>query len=593
MNFRKHISIGLFVVLVLMLSACRAGDSREWLLSPDWSRGVMVGHTQSGDPAPVAVDNNGRLYTFLATLDENEESFPTLLALDRNIEPVWSETLDQPLTLFDKPTLQWDGEAVNMLWLSGKQLYLAKFSPNGEVLLSPTMLSGDAEVDDFVTAVSPENELTIWFSGARRTPILYALPTGDPTGKPVLIDPTGIRPSIQYDADGTLHAAWAHYPSGFGSSSYYYAAFDDPNAATHESERTRIFERSFGVSDILDGPKIAIDDELAYLFWTISVRTGPSAGAVSTEWMTFPLGQPELRSEIGDLFAPISSELEYEYEPEGGLLAGVRVSETAVSNQRQTHVVQNLSLLPDQHDEVAIIFETRIQYQYRQLQDQAAIRFFKDGDVNGYQLLTFTSKPSQHPVLAADADQYLYTTWLQNEGESGFDLYIASSAPDIQKNLLKLTSGDISKLSREMAFGLLSGVVLAPIIVLVWMILPLFALFITSPLRKEERGLWTALGLIISIGLAIAAFWVGKLAMLPEIREYVPFSVWISAIPMWLNPILIVGVPLLIALFGLLIAWNFTFRRQNPSVMNFMLIYMAFDGTLTLAVYGFLIYSVF
>jgi len=62
---------------------------------------------------------------------------------------------------------------------------------------------------------------------------------------------------------------------------------------------------------------------------------------------------------------------------------------------------------------------------------------------------------------------------------------------------------------------------------------------------------------------------------------------------MWLNPILIVGVPLLIALFGLLIAWNFTFRRQNPSVMNFMLIYMAFDGTLTLAVYGFLIYSVF
>jgi len=593
MNFSKRVSIGLFVVLLLMLSACRAGDSREWLLSPDWSRAVMVGHTQSGDPAPVMVDDNGRLYTFLITQTENDETVPTLLALDRNIEPVWSEPLDQPLALFDKPTLRWDGEAINMLWLNGKQLYLAKFSSDGEMLLSPTILSGDADVDDFTTAVSPQNELTIWFSGARRTPVLYALPTGDPTGKPVLIDPSGIRPSLQYDADGTLHAVWAHYPSGFGSTSYYYAAFNDPNAATHESERARIFERSFGVSDILDGPKIAVDNEIAYVFWTVSVRTGPAAGAVSTEWMTFPLGQPELRTEIGELFAPISSELEYEYEPEGGLLAGVRVSETAVSNQRQTQIVQNLSLLPDQYDEVAIIFETRTQYQYRQLQDQAAIRFFEDGDENGYQLLTFTSKPSQHPMLAADAEKYLYMTWLQHEGDTGFDVYMASSAPDIQENLHQLTSGDISKLFLEMAFGLLSGVVLAPIIVLVWMIFPLFALFVTSPLRKEDRGVWTTLGLIISIGLAIAAFWVGKRAMLPGMQETVPFSVWISAIPVWLNPILIVGVPLLIGLLGLLIAWNYTFRRQNTSVMNFMLIYMLVDGTLTLAVYGFLIYSVF
>lgn len=593
MNFRKLISFCLLPILLLALSACKGGDSREWLLAPDWSRAVIVGHTESGDPAPVVVDNNGRLYTFLAIQNENEESAPTLLALDRELQPVWSKTIDQTLTLFDKPTLHWDGEAINMLWLHNKQLHLAKFLPSGEMVLPPTVLSGDAEVDDFTTAVSPQNELTIWFSGARRTPILYALPTGDPTGKPVLIDPSGIRPSIQYDADGVLHATWAHYPSGFGSSSYYYAAFDDPNAATHESKRTRIFERNFNISDILDGPKIAIDDELAYLFWTVSVRTGPSAGAVNTELMTFPLGQPDLRSDIGRLFAPVASDLEYEYTPDGGLLAGARVSETAVSSQRQTHIVQNLNQLSGQHDEVAIIFETRTQYQYRQFQDQAAIRFFTDDSPNGYQLLSFTSKPSQHPTLAADADQYLYMTWLQKEEESGFDVYMASSAPDIQENLLEMTTGDIGRLFREVAFGLLSGVVLTPIVGLVLMIFPLFALFITSPIRKEERGIWTVIGIVISIGLALVAYWIGKYTVLPGMRETVPFAAWIPAIPAWLNSVLLWGTPILIGLFGLLTAWNFTFRRQNLSVMNFMLIYMVADSTLTLAVYGFLFYNSF
>lgn len=593
MNFRKLISLCVLPILLLMLSACQEGDSREWLLPPDWSRAVIVGHTESGDPVPVVVDTNGRLYTFLATQTENEESSPTLIALDRDLQPVWSKTIDQSLALFDKPTLHWDGEAVNMLWLSGKQLYLAKFSPSGEMLLPATVLSGDVEVDDFVTAVSPQNELTIWFSGARRTPILYALPTGDLMGKAVLIDPSGIRPSIQYDADGVLHATWVHYPSGFGSSSYYYAAYNDPNAATHESEQTRIFERNFGIADILDGPKIAIDDELVYLFWTVSIRTGPSAGAVSTEWMTFPLGQPELRGEIEQLFAPVSSDLEYEYTPDGGLLAGDRVSETAVSNQQRTNVVQNFSLLSGQHDEIGIIFETRTQFQYRQFQYQTAIRFFGDGSENGYQLLSFTSKPSQDPALAADADQYLYTTWLQNEGDTGYDVYMASSAPDIQENLLGMTTGDVGRLFREVIFGLLSGVVLTPIVGLVLMIFPLFALFITSPIRKEERGIWTVLSIVISIGFALVAYWIGKYTVLPGMRETVPFAAWIPAMPAWLNSVLLWGTPLLIGLFGLLIAWNYTFRRHNSSVMNFMIIYMVADSTLTLAVYGFLFYNSF
>ena len=167
------------------------------------------------------------------------------------------------------------------------------------------------------------------------------------------------------------------------------------------------------------------------------------------------------------------------------------------------------------------------------------------------------------------------------------------SLSDIQKNLLGMTTGDIGRLFREVTFGLLSGVVLTPIVGLVLMIFPLFALFITSPIRKEERGIWTVLGIVISIGLALVAYWIGKYTVLPGMRETVPFAAWIPAMPTWLNSILLWGTPMLIGLLGLGIAWNFTFRRHNASVMNFMLIYMVADSTLTLAVYGFLFYNSF
>jgi hypothetical protein len=91
----------------------------------------------------------------------------------------------------------------------------------------------------------------------------------------------------------------------------------------------------------------------------------------------------------------------------------------------------------------------------------------------------------------------------------------------------------------------------------------------------------------------MGAYWAGKLVTIPAMRDYVPFSAWLPIVPSWLNLPLRLGVPLLIAALALLIAWRYTYGRQNRALLFFMLIYIAIDGVLTMAVYGVIIFGAY
>jgi hypothetical protein len=75
-------------------------------------------------------------------------------------------------------------------------------------------------------------------------------------------------------------------------------------------------------------------------------------------------------------------------------------------------------------------------------------------------------------------------------------------------------------------------------------------------------------------------------------RGYVPFSAWIPGLPVWLQVPLQIGVPILTTLLGIAVAWYFTYRRNSESVLNFLFIFAAVDGLITMAVYGFQFYNV-
>jgi hypothetical protein len=83
--------------------------------------------------------------------------------------------------------------------------------------------------------------------------------------------------------------------------------------------------------------------------------------------------------------------------------------------------------------------------------------------------------------------------------------------------------------------------------------------------------------------------WIVKLGVLPGMVDYVPFSAWIPILSEWLILPLRIGVPLLAAIFSLLVAWYLLKRRAESSIYAFLLIYAAVDAVLTLGVYGVLV----
>jgi hypothetical protein len=338
------------------------------------------------------------------------------------------------------------------------------------------------------------------------------------------------------------------------------------------------------------GPWLGLDQQNVYLLWTVIPRIGPRAGLAATYYMHFPRGQPAAASSVSQLYIPYTYHLDYQSSPEGALEAGPRVPLGSEASYGNTYISE-LAVDPALAPESAIAFHTKLAYLRRKEQGQVSTLFFRDGAPIGYQQISFTPASSGLPAILSDEAGQLYITWLESGAESGYDVYFSSTAPDIREALSRLTWGDAGKLGPEILFGLLGGVVLVPL-ALAWIVVPVVVLGLTSVIRRKEES-FTSIGVIISLALAIAAYWVGKLLLMSTIRDYVPFSAWLPFIPSALNLPLQLGVPLLITGLALAVAWRYTYGSERHSPFFFLLIYAAIDAALTMAVYGVTFYGAF
>ena len=576
------------MLLTVALSACAGSiGERLWLNASGWNRAQLVGNTLLGDPVPLALDDEGRVYLFLIGGDRDAPR-PRIVALNRRAETIWDRTYEVELSRPDQPRLFWDGQALQLFWLSDQKLYNACLDATGHLEELPLLLSGEAKVDAYDAVPGPGGTMAVWFAGPRRAPGLYALSPGAPT-EATLVDPLGIRPDLQYDETGTLHAIWAHHPPGYGETRFFYAAY--PDGLYSPGGETDVVEPRVGPTSVLHGPRLGLDRQRAYLFWTIEVRTGQEAGLVSTNYVHLPLGQPSLVSSVYQLWVPATYHLDYDESPlEEGLESGERLS-LAEGHYRITGRIGDVATDSAAEQELVIACNVQLEHLRRKQAVQVSTVFFRDGDPEAYQLLSFTLPYSADPAILSDQAGYLYVTWLEKGELPGFVVYFASTAPDIRDTLGAITWADLGRIGGETLFGLMSGALFLPF-VLVWMIVPMVVLGLTLRIRRDDESI-TGLGTLISLGLALGAYWMGKLVTLPAMRDYVPFSAWLPTLPAWLNLSLQIGVPLSIAGLALLIAWRYTFGRQNRSLLFFTLIYVVIDGVLTMAVYGVILFDAF
>lgn len=574
-------SLAGLLMALLILSGCAAPEEqRLWLRASGWNRARAVGNTLVGQPAPLALDDAGRIYFLLIDRQADSFYYPRVVALNRQAEVLWERAFAEfELTQPGSPKMFWDGQSLRLFWLSDDRLYHARLDVATQRLEPPLLLSGELEADAYDVVFAPDGSAVVWFAGPRRSPGLYALPSGHLDAEAIPVDPQGVRPDLQLDDAGTLHAVWAHHPPGYGETRLFYAAY--PAATFQPHQEQGVARPVLGPTSILHGPWLGLDSSDVYLFWTVEERTGMQAGAVNTSYVHFVHAQPQLVSPPILLRVPSSYDLTYQPYPQGELLAGERVVLDAAGG---TAHIRDVTTNPAMASELAIAFNLQMDYLRRKQAGQVSTAFLRAGSAETYQLLSFTAANSTDPFILSDASGYLYLTWLQRGALPGYMVYFTSTAPDIRQSLSQFTPDDIVQLSGETLFGLATGALLLPF-VLVWMVVPMVIIGLTARLRGEDEML-TRPGTLVSLGLALAAYWLGKLAVFPGMRDYVPFSAWLLFIPQWMNLPLLWGVPLGLTALALWLAHRFTFGCQRRSLLFFALIYMTIDGILTTAVYG-------
>lgn len=577
----------LWPLLLLGLAGCSSSATeRLWLKTPGWSRAQLVGLTRVADPASFALDDSGTIYLLTVTADDQEQLYPEVTAFDRQMATLWQHQLDVPLERPDIPQILWDGQALRLFWIDNNRLYAGRLDSQGTMLGPAELLSGEVTVADYAAAAG-DGRLAVWYAGPRREPGLYALNPDGPAGDTELVDPQGTRPALRYDRFGRLHALYAHYPPGASTVALLYAMYED--GRFERGQQQQVLETALAPSSILAGPTLGLDQQNAYLFWSIQVRTGMEAGAATTRYVTFPMGQPNLATAPIRIDVPTNPKSTIETDLNATVGSASRVS-IVPGETFGTSSLNGLATNPVPEPELAVAFQSPVDYLYRKTAVQVSTMYLQGGGLTGYQLLSYTGPVSLEPAIQSDANRQLYLTWLQ-PAEAGFNIYLTSTAADIQANLRAPTSKDLLGLTGNTLFGLVTGALLAPIAGTVWVILPLLIIGLTSPLRKGEQRLISP-ATLISLGIAVAVFLGIKYFSLPGLREYVPFSAWLP-LPEWLQGILQFLVPVSITLLALVVAWYFTYRRETKSPVYFMLIFAAADAVMTMAIYGVLIYGGF
>ncbi len=587
-NWRSLFFLSCYLILTVILTACAGQPERLWLKPPGWSRAQLLGNTRVGDPVPVTYDGDGQTYIFLMSPGMGA-SHPRVLSLDGQAKTVWDRTYEEiELAVSKEPRMLWDGDVLQLFWIAGNGLYNLQLDASGNLLGPPKLLSGKTTVGHYDVASNTSGSIAIWYAGTRDEPGLYALPPGDLTGEATLVDPEGIRPSLQYDDTGTLHVIWTRDPSGGGSKPYLYAAYPD-STYPPGAETIVVAPRVIGTT-VLDGPHLGLDREHVYILWSMTFFSGLDAGTSKAYYAYFQKGRPSSVSPVNQLFVPYAYDLIYEAMPDSDLKAGERVYLSPEFRGGSNYIIA-MKTNPTADQELVVVLQARQAYLMRQTRSQVSAVFFQDGAPTAYQQLSFTPSSPTSPAIISDDEGRLSLTWLEKGELPGWAVYFASTAPDIREALSNITRDDFGRLTAETLFGLLSSAVLIPF-ALAWLLPAILVLALTSRIREAHDRLASP-GVIVSLSLTFIVYFISKLGTLPEMRSYLPFSAWIPFIPPWLYFPLRLGVPLLSAGLALLVAWFYTYRKMKNSIFLFLAIFAIVDGLITMAVYGVLVYGAF
>jgi len=576
---RRLLQTCLFLLLIVLLGGCSSAQSpRLWLNAPGWSRAQNIGTAGTMRRISLDVDDEGTLYAVY--FEKDPDTVLTVIAVRSSGEESWRTSFDTANILEGRyPTLLCTPEGIWVYWIVSGDLVELALTHEGEIISLPEVVTNGESVIYYDVARGPEGERTIWFSSSRDHPGIYRV---DPFGSGMhttLVDPTGVYPDVEYGSDGVLHAVWAYSSGQLENTTFEYHQF--VGGFTERLEAARTIRPGLRTSDDVTGPLLGFDGLVVQVYWSASIRTGLRAGEIENMIASFVPGFPDTYAAPQRILVATDFELPYEAWS-GAIQAGPRVDWDY--NLYGTDQLKDIAPLVASEGESVVAMRARINTRSGQSQSQIALAFLKDGVLDSYQLLTFTYASSVTPSLIEGPDGSLYAVWLEITNEDEFSIYLSGTTPMMRESYNSLTPDDYRQMASDTLFGIVSDLLLAPVI-FIWLIPAMLTLALTAWLRRGE-GRGQDIRTAFCVLLAAGVYWATKLGFFPAIQTSIPFKAWIPVISDPLGRILQIAVPLVIMLIALGFSYRSMRKRGAFSPTIFILVYILWDGLLTLGIYG-------
>lgn len=564
----------LLAVVVLFAGACQTREKGR-KPSPDWSRSIPVGVLVRGDIDMLAGQREEEQLVHLVWLqEEDDQQIIHYLQLDAKANPQVDRNLQLPGDQVSRPQIaETAGPKLHILWASrqsgqrGWALQYGQINPTGDLIGETIeLVPADRDINKFTIAPDGQGGLYVaWESDAdgaiHGAQISSA---GEVIQEPVLLVRQGESPFLAGDGSD-MYLAW------FDDGNMRFAQWPDGRLA--ETEGEAVAKISLGTGQTLDGPVLGLSGEWAYVLWSTYNSSGLEAGTAATRYVAFPQDAPALSSEQ-TVRASSAEETPYaSYE------SAYQISQLAppASIRESAGLIRQPRPTTAQGNELAVAVTLNQESRLDEL-IQVGLLLFKDGAYAGYQMAGKTDSFSQEPVLAGDASGNLYMAW--REGGRGSVAYYALTTAEGRSALDRLSGGDVVSTALSGGMEVVAGILFFPL-ACIW-IVPGLALIGLLHLWRGDSEMRQPLTIAVLL-LSVIVSQVVKLAFLPTISFYVPFSAWLDISPRWEDPLRLL-VPFITMGIGLLAA--ILMRRRNDSALAFFFVFITVDAVLTLAVYG-------